>query len=95
MIRALARAHDIALPASPDRNVVYQALSTHPLFGTEPKLRLLLIPESPTAPLTQLALEQGPDIHRQIALLLNSQSADSVVLYSEDQIAYVYNFLSL
>ncbi|KAJ7187806.1 hypothetical protein C8R46DRAFT_1507 [Mycena filopes] len=87
---ALSRAHGISLPASTDRDVIYQALSTHPLFGTEPKLRLLLIPESQTAPLSQHELQRigGPDILGQIAALLDCPTATSIVLHSEDQMAY-------
>ncbi|KAF7357740.1 TPR-REGION domain-containing protein [Mycena venus] len=88
VMKALARAHDIPLPPSTSRNVVYQALSTHPLFGSEPKLRLLLIPQSETAPLTQLELERGPDIRQKIAALLTCRLVDCVLLHSEDQIAY-------
>ncbi|KAJ6594304.1 hypothetical protein B0H19DRAFT_1094912 [Mycena capillaripes] len=92
VMEAVARAHDIPLPISTNRDVVYQALSTHPLFGTEPKLRLLLIPQSQTAPLTQHELHRGPDIELQIAALLDSASTTLILLYSEDQIAYVCNF---
>ncbi|KAJ7680718.1 hypothetical protein DFH06DRAFT_427490 [Mycena polygramma] len=88
VMKALARAHGIPLPLSTDRDVVYQALSTHPLFGTEPRLRLLLIPQSQTASLTQHELERGPDIHEQIAHLLDAPSSTSILLHSEDQIAY-------
>ncbi|KAJ7693381.1 hypothetical protein B0H17DRAFT_500865 [Mycena rosella] len=87
IIQALARAHDIPLPLSSDHDAIYQKLSTHPLFGTEPKLRLLLIPESETAPLTQHELSLGVGIEAQIGALLRCRFTDSVVLHSEDQIA--------
>ncbi|KAJ7141384.1 hypothetical protein C8R44DRAFT_245671 [Mycena epipterygia] len=90
VMKALARAHDIRLPVSLNRDVVYRALSTHRLFGTEPKIRLLLIPQSQTAPLTkyELAREPGVDVTKKIAALLKCRLTDSVVLHSEDQIAY-------
>ncbi|KAJ7497698.1 hypothetical protein FB451DRAFT_1359887 [Mycena latifolia] len=92
IMKPMARAHDISLPplSSPEKiNEIYKTLSTHPLFGTEPKLRLLLIPESQTAPLTQHELSRGPgiDLARQIATLLGCSTTESVMLYSEDQIA--------
>ncbi|KAJ6521958.1 hypothetical protein DFH09DRAFT_1192116 [Mycena vulgaris] len=89
VMKALARAHDIPLPLSSSNDAIYRALSTHPLFGTEPKLRLLLIPESQTAPLTRHELAFGPgiDVNAQIGALLGCRWTDSVVLHSEDQIA--------
>ncbi|KAJ7723565.1 hypothetical protein B0H16DRAFT_1598494 [Mycena metata] len=91
VIQALARAHAIPLPMSTNRDVLYQALSTHPLFGTEPNLRLLLIPESQTASLSQHELPRGPDhsdLHDRIAALLGCPAATSILLHSEDQMAY-------
>ncbi|KAJ7105405.1 hypothetical protein C8R43DRAFT_1046776 [Mycena crocata] len=93
MMKALARAHDIPLPDSSDRDVIQRALSTHPLFGTEPKLRLLLIPESQTAPLTIHDLVRGPDIHQQIGNLLGCMHPTATLLYSEDQLAYVCTYI--
>ncbi|KAJ7497685.1 hypothetical protein FB451DRAFT_1359876 [Mycena latifolia] len=87
MMKALARAHDISLPVSSNHDEIYRALSSHPLFGTEPKLRLLLIPESQTEPLIQHELTTGPNISTQIGALLGCRFTDSVVLHSEDQIA--------
>ncbi|KAJ7282853.1 hypothetical protein C8J57DRAFT_1296767 [Mycena rebaudengoi] len=85
---ALARAHDIPLPNSRSKDAIWQALSAHHRFGTEPKLRLLLIPQSETQPLKNIELVRGPDIHQKIAHLLGCSFTDSVVLHSEDQIAY-------
>ncbi|KAJ6629534.1 hypothetical protein B0H10DRAFT_1868073 [Mycena sp. CBHHK59/15] len=89
VMRALARAHDIPLPYfSSNRDAIFRALTSHPLFGTEPKLRLLLIPLSEAEPLTQHELVRGPNIEWQIAALLGCSLTDSVVLHSEDQVAY-------
>ncbi|KAJ7497697.1 hypothetical protein FB451DRAFT_1460238 [Mycena latifolia] len=90
-MKARARAHDILLPQFSSPKEVYQTFSTHPSFGTEPKLRLLLIPESQTAPLTQHELIRGPgiDLAPEIATLLGCTVTESVMLYSEDLIAHV------
>ncbi|KAJ7488778.1 hypothetical protein B0H11DRAFT_2001350 [Mycena galericulata] len=88
VMRALARAHDIPLPLSSDRSAVFRALSTHRSFGAEPRLRLLLVPQSETAPLTQHELHRGPDLHQQIANLLGCTSPRAILLHAEDQIAY-------
>ncbi|KAJ7680717.1 hypothetical protein DFH06DRAFT_427495 [Mycena polygramma] len=52
------------------------------------KLLLLLIPQSQTAPLTHHELPLGPGVDKKIAALLGCSFVDSVVLHSEDQIAY-------
>ncbi|KAJ7222419.1 hypothetical protein GGX14DRAFT_428711, partial [Mycena pura] len=88
IMKALARAHDIPLPSSKNRDVVFRALATHPRFGTEPNLRLLLIPQSQTEPLKHYELPRGPDIKQQIAKILGCRLVDSIVLHSEDQVAY-------
>ncbi|KAJ7105404.1 hypothetical protein C8R43DRAFT_1140842 [Mycena crocata] len=90
VMKALARAHDIQLSLSSNNQAIYRTLSKHPLFGTEPKLRLLFIPESPDAPVLQLELARGPgtDTKAQIAAVIRCKFTDCVMLHSEDQIAY-------
>src|ERR1700761_6883497 len=91
VMRALARAYDIPLPPSGEKCAIYQALSSHPLWGTQPKRRFLRIPEADDAPLTHHELAYCPHISERIAALLRctSESADVELLYSEDQMAYV------
>ncbi|KAJ7189554.1 hypothetical protein GGX14DRAFT_609004 [Mycena pura] len=90
VMRALARAYDIPLPPSGEKCAIYQALSSHPLWGTQPKRRFLRIPEADDAPLTHHELAYCPHISERIAALLQctSESADVELLYSEDQMAY-------
>ncbi|KAJ6489525.1 hypothetical protein C8R47DRAFT_1124689 [Mycena vitilis] len=59
-----------------------------PRVESSNKLLLLLIPQSQTAPLTHHELPLGPVVDKRIAALLGCSFVDSVVLHSEDQIAY-------
>ncbi|KAJ7058026.1 hypothetical protein C8F01DRAFT_1255915 [Mycena amicta] len=87
-LRAMARAHDMPLPpGSPTRDALYNVVSRHPSFGTEPKLRLLFFPQSPMEPLKQIELVRGPDILEKISKLLGCRLVDCVVLHSEEQLA--------
>jgi hypothetical protein len=73
---------------------IRKAVFSHPKFGTQPPLRLLLIPLSPKEALRQIELERGPTVQNDICKLLGCKLSDSIVLYSEDQIAYVRHFLA-
>nr|GAT60462.1 predicted protein [Mycena chlorophos] len=91
-LKAIARAHDmkLKLPSrsrSPSRDELCDAITQHPAFGEEPKLRLLLIPQSQTEPLQQIELVRGPDITEKIAEILGCKFVDAVMLHSQEQMA--------
>jgi hypothetical protein len=88
----MARAHDIPVPTpnTPEQmKALRKAILRHPKFTTQPLLRLLLIPQSQTEPLRQIELDRGSNLQSEICKLLECDLSDSVVLHSEDQIAYV------
>lgn len=80
------------MPGPPTRErkeQIRKAIWKHPKFGTEPLVRLLLIPQSETAPIRPIELENGPNYQRELCRLLNSKLTDSEVLHSEDLFAAV------
>ncbi|KAF7297286.1 TPR-REGION domain-containing protein [Mycena indigotica] len=92
LLYAIARAHDMALPAgSPTRDILRQTVTEHPLFGEEPKLRLLFIPQSETEDVRQIELVRDQDIEQKIAQLLGCELVDAVMLHSQGQIAKAKN----
>ena len=89
---ALARAHDIKLPephVPENRAAIAKAAFGNPKFTTTPAVRLLFIPQSPTQPLQQMELKNGPDFQKDVCRVLGCDLSDAVVLHSEDQMAYV------
>jgi len=91
VLMAMARAHDIPVPTPHTRSnmrTIQKAVWYHPKFTTQPLLRLLLIPESQTAPLKQIELVRGLRVKEDISKILGCTLSDSVVLHGEDLIAY-------
>lgn len=92
----MARAHDIPIPSFPPgasdpakAQLVFKAIQSHPRGGTEPRMRLLLIPESQTEPLRQIEIVRSPSAPGKVAKLLGCQLTDYETLYSQDQAAIV------
>ena len=89
---AVARAHDIPVPTPhtlDNMPAIRRAVWNHPKFGTDPLLRLFLIPQNEKEPLKQVELVRDSTVMKKISKLLGCELSDSVVLHSEDQIAYV------
>lgn len=94
--KATVRGQEVNLRPSPRNEAIYRPFSNpqppRSESNTSLKLPLLLIPESQTEPLTHHEITLGLDTSAKIARLLGCSLTDSVVLHSEDQIAYVCFF---
>jgi hypothetical protein len=95
--KATVRGQEVNLRPSPRNDAIYRPFSNpqppRSESNTSLKLPLLLIPQSQTEPLTHHEITLGLDTSSKIARLLGCSLTDSVVLHSEDQIAYVCFFL--
>ena len=98
MLMAMARAHDIPVPTPhtlDNMPVIHRTVWYHPKFTSEPLLRLFLIPQDEKEPLRQIELVRDEMVMKEICKLLGCGLSDSVVLHSEDQVAYVRIFIPL
>jgi hypothetical protein len=96
VLTALARAHDIPVPTPHTLDnlpAIHRAVWYHPKFTTDPPLRLFLIPQNEKEPLRQVELVRDSTVEKKICKLLGCELSDSIVLHSEDQIAYVRVFI--
>jgi hypothetical protein len=94
---AMARAHDIPVPTPhtlDNMPAIHRAVWYHPKFTTDPLLRLFLIPQDEKKPLRQVELVRDSTLKKEICRLLGCELSDSIVLHSEDQIAYVRTVIS-
>ncbi|KAK0211851.1 hypothetical protein IW262DRAFT_1412074 [Armillaria fumosa] len=88
---AMANAHDISIPLPHTYNRLPEIIMTyrrHPKAGEDPPLHFLVIPESVRQPIHQVTIPKDDTIQTKISELIGCQYTDSVVLYSEDQVAY-------
>ena len=89
---ALARAHDIPVPTPhtlDNMPTILQAVRYHPKFTTDPLLHLFLIPQNEKEPLKQVEVVRDSTVMEKISKLLGCELSCSVLLHSEDQVAYV------
>lgn len=91
VLMAMARAHDIPVPTPhtlDNMPAIHRAVWYHPKFTSEPLLRLFLIPQNEKEPLRQVELVRDEMVTKEICKLLGCGLSDSVLLHSEDQLAY-------
>jgi hypothetical protein len=96
VLMAMAHAHDIPVPTPhtlDNMPAIHRAIWYHPKFTTDLSLCLLLIPQNEKEPLRQVKLVGDKSVTKEICKLLGCELSDSVVLHSEDQIAYVFIFI--
>lgn len=94
----MARAHDIPVPnphTLDNMPAIHRAVWYHPKFTSEPLLRLFLIPQDEKEPFRQIELVRDEMVMEKICELLDCGLSDSVVLHSEDLVAYVRIFIPL
>jgi hypothetical protein len=85
----LAKAHDIPIPGGLTLEESRQVVFRHPKWGSKPLVRLLFIPEKEDQKIRQVEIETGSNFQRHACRFLECELSDHVLLYSEDQMAYV------
>ena len=94
-LKAVARAHNIPIPnlhtikTPTEIEAIRKALFRHPKWGHEPRIRFLVIPESEKHPIRQVEVEKDEKLQGEISKLVGCLSTQSLVLHSEDLVAYV------
>ena len=85
--------HNIKTPT--EIEAIRKALFRHPKWGHESRLRFLVIPESEKHPIRQVEVEKDEKLQGEICKLVGCLSTQSLVLHSEDLVAYVRVLLSI
>ena len=96
VLMAMACTHDIPVPTPhtlDNMPAIHRAIWYHPKFTTDLSLCLLLIPQNEKVLLRQVELVRDKSVTKEICKLLGCELSNSMVLHSEDQMAYVRIFI--